>query len=65
VREVADWLKAELEHEPKAAADLWRRSQERGFSKRDVNRAKKLLGVEGEVKGFRGAWHWSLPKPAR
>jgi hypothetical protein len=62
VREVADWLKAELEHEPRAAANVWRRSEECGFSKRDVKRAKKILGVLGEVKGFRGAWHWSLPK---
>jgi len=62
VREVAEWLKGELAHGPVAAADLWLHSEQNGFSKRDVNRAKKLLGVRGEVKGFRGGWQWSLPR---
>jgi hypothetical protein len=64
VREVCDWLKSELAREARPAADLWRKSEELGFSRRDVNRAKKQLGVLGEVKGFRGAWHWSLPARA-
>lgn len=61
VHEVSEWLRSELAHEAKPASTLWRRSEEHKFSRRDVERAKKLLGVQGTIKGFGGAWHWSLP----
>ena len=61
VREVTDWLKSELKDGARAAAEMWPLSEEEGFSRRDVDRAKKFLGVRGAVQGFRGGWYWSLP----
>jgi putative DNA primase/helicase len=62
--DVRDWLREELRREPRPAADMWRMAEERGFSRRDVNRAKLGLGITAEPLGFRAAWHWRLPKPS-
>lgn len=60
--DVRDWLREELAREPRPAVDMWRMAEQRGFSHRDVNRAKRSLGVTAEPMGFRAAWHWRLPK---
>ena len=62
VVEVVDWLKDQLSEEARPAAEMWRSSESRGFSKRDVERAKKHVGVRASIKGFGGAWHWELPR---
>lgn len=62
VREVCDWLKAELaDGLPHSAAQLWEESEGKGFSKRAVKQACVSLGLHKRQIGFRGAWHWQLP----
>lgn len=60
VKKVCEWMKVQLAGEAQRAQDMWRRSEHEGFSKRDMNRAKKLLGVKGDKKGYQGDWHWFL-----
>jgi hypothetical protein len=62
VREVCDWLKQELAAEAKPAARMWKIAEEKGFARRDVERAKKQLGIRAAAKGFASAWHWELPR---
>jgi 5S rRNA maturation endonuclease (ribonuclease M5) len=59
--EVLDWLKGELASGLREAAVVWQASEEKGFSKRDMNRAKKQLGVAAQQKRFHGPWYWYLP----
>jgi len=62
VREVCDWLKEALGTEAQPAASMWRLAERKGFSRRDVDRAKRELGIRAAAKGFAGAWHWELPR---
>jgi hypothetical protein len=61
--DVRDWLKERLHDEPQAASRMWSEAETRGFSRRDVERAKKALAITAEPMGYRGAWHWRLPRP--
>jgi putative DNA primase/helicase len=62
VRAVCEWLKEALAIEAQPAVNMWRISEQKGFSRRDVERAKKQLGIRAAAKGFAGAWHWELPR---
>jgi KaiC/GvpD/RAD55 family RecA-like ATPase len=62
--EVRDWLRAKLTHEPQQASSMWTAAEVAGYSRRDVERAKRALGVTAEPLGYRGAWHWRLPRAA-
>ncbi len=61
--DVREWLRQKLAGGAQPAVSMWSAAEREGISERDVRRAKKALGVIAEVKGFRGAWHWSLPPP--
>ncbi len=60
--DVASWLREQLAAEPQPAASMWNGAAQRGFSRRDVERTKRALGVTAEPMGYRGAWHWRLPE---
>ena len=62
VRAVCEWLKEALAKEAQPAADMWMQAEEKRFSKRDVERAKRQLGVRAAAKGFAGRWQWELPR---
>jgi hypothetical protein len=59
--EAAEWLGKQLGAGPVAAADMWRRSERAGLSRRQISRAKAALSIETEPMGYGGAWHWRLP----
>jgi hypothetical protein len=59
--EAGDWLKKTLAHGPVEAASIYRRAEVDGIDERPLKRAARVLRVVKEPKGFRGAWHWSLP----
>jgi hypothetical protein len=58
--EVKEWLKEELA-EPRTAKVMWQIAERKGFSRRDVERAKAALGITAQPSGFKGHWHWRLP----
>lgn len=60
-QDVREWLKIELA-EPRPSKLMWDIAGRKSFSRRDVERAKQALGVISEPSGFKGAWHWRLPK---
>ena len=60
-REAAEWLRRELAHGPVEAASIYRRAESAEIGERPLKRATRILGVLKEPKGFRGAWHWTLP----
>lgn len=62
--DVKEWLRQKLAAEPQAAASMWSAADQAGYSRRDVERAKRSLGVTAEPLGYRGAWHWRLPRVA-
>lgn len=62
--DVKEWLRQKLLGEPQPAASMWAAAEEENYSRRDVERAKRSLGVTAEPLGYRGAWHWRLPKAA-
>jgi KaiC/GvpD/RAD55 family RecA-like ATPase len=59
--DVREWLKAELA-EPRQAKVMWEIASRKGFSRRDVERAKQALGILARPTGFKGGWVWALPK---
>lgn len=59
--DVKEWLRKKLASEAQPAASMWAAAERENYSRRDVERAKRSLGVVCEPKGYRGAWHWSLP----
>jgi putative DNA primase/helicase len=60
--DVCEWLRAALAAEPQPATSMWHQAEQRGYSRRDVERAKRKLGVTAEPLGYRGAWHWRLAR---
>jgi putative DNA primase/helicase len=59
--EVQDWLRERLAHGPQPAASIWAGAEREKYSRRDIERAKRALGVMVEMQGYQGRWHWSLP----
>ncbi len=59
--EVKDWLRTELA-EPRQAKVMWNIAERKGFSRRDVERAKEVLGITAQPSGFKQPWCWCLPK---
>jgi len=59
--ETQRWLRERLQAGPQAATSIYTAAEIEGISERDLKRAKRALGVMAEPKGYRGAWHWSLP----
>jgi hypothetical protein len=60
-QEVQSWLRERLEPGPQPAASMWSAAERDGHSRRDIERAKRALGVIVEMQGYQGRWHWSLP----
>jgi len=60
--EVQDWLRDLLRFEPVAAATMWAQAKEKGYGNNRVRNALKAIGAAGEPLGFRGAWHYRLPR---
>lgn len=59
--DVKEWLRQKLS-EPQPASSMWAAAEKEGYSRRDIERAKRGLGVICEPKGYRGAWQWMLPQ---
>ena len=60
-QDVQEFLRQKLAEGPQPATTIYAAAEQAGISERDLRRAKSVLGVLAEPKGFRGAWHWSLP----
>jgi hypothetical protein len=59
--EVSDWLRNKLSSGAVPAASMWSAAEDAGYSRRDIDRAKRQIGVRAEIMGYQGAWHWKLP----
>lgn len=60
-REVEDWLREQLAAGPVPARTVWNAAKDAGMSEREIKRACRSIGVEKDVAGYQGAWHWALP----
>ena len=60
--EAESLLSGELEHGPKAAAEILKQARSLGISEKQLRRARRQLGVVPAKTGFKGGWEWSLPK---
>lgn len=56
-----DWLKECLSHGSKNCEDVKYLARAEGFSKGELNRARKLLGVKTR-RTDTDVWMWSLPQ---
>ncbi len=56
-----DWLKSYLSTGPKDCEIVKTLAKAEGFSKGELNRAKKLLGVKTQHLSS-GIWLWGLPR---
>ncbi len=60
--ETQRWLREKLQGGPQPATSIYTAAERDGISERDLKRAKRALGVLAEPKGYRGTWHWSVPR---
>lgn len=62
--EVKKWLFAHLADGggTAAARDVYRAASKAGYSKDQVKRAKKSLGIKAEKVGMDGGWNWTDPE---
>jgi len=60
--EVDTWLRDFLSRGPKIAKEVFSAGREDGYSKDQLKRAKKRLGVETGKHVFNGPWSWALPE---
>lgn len=61
--DAADWLREYLSDGPKSARMGLKESQEAGFSKRTIDRAKAVAGVRTRKEAFSSGWVWELDVP--
>ena len=55
------WLRDFLSRGPKTAKEVFSAGRDDGYSKDQLKRAKKRLGVETGKNGYQGKWAWSMP----
>jgi putative DNA primase/helicase len=56
------FLESLLSAGPVRASQVFRDADAHGYSKRQMQRASKRLGVKTEKDGMRGGWVWALPE---
>jgi putative DNA primase/helicase len=62
MREAVDFLREELESEPRSPKDIKKAAASAGISWRTVERAKTELGVTSTKRGLHEGWAWHMPK---
>lgn len=62
-RDVDDWL-ADYLSDDRKATDIYSAADANGFTKDQVKRAKKRLGIVAEKSSGSGPWMWRKPNPA-
>jgi putative DNA primase/helicase len=65
MREAIDFLREELEVEPRSAQDIKKAATSAGIGWRTVERAKAELGVTSAKSGLHEGWLWHMPKTAK
>jgi hypothetical protein len=60
MNECCDWLRGILAFGPVSAAEIYEKATVTGYSKKTVDRAKKLLDIKPKKEHFSGRWTWSF-----
>jgi hypothetical protein len=55
------FLRQLLAEGPMRAVDVFREAEAHGYNKRQMQRARKRLGIKSEKAGMRGGWTWRPP----
>jgi hypothetical protein len=63
--DAAEWLRDYLGDGPKLARDVLTESKAAGFSKRTIDRAKRVACVRTRKEAFGGGWVWALDAHAQ
>ncbi|MFT4246500.1 MAG: AAA family ATPase [Pseudomonas sp.] len=60
-RDVDDWLKTFLDDSPQKATEVYSAADANGYSKDQIKRAKKRIGVVADRPQNPGPWFWRMP----
>ena len=58
---VVEFLETLLVHGEKSQTYISKRAHEEGISRKQLENAKKKIGVLSRKKGYQGKWFWNLP----
>ncbi len=58
---VVEFLETLLAHGETSQTYISERAHEEGISRKQLENAKKKIGVLSQKKGYQGQWFWSLP----